>query len=107
MYKFLLILMMALLVSSVAIAADPDAGKEKSQSCQACHGPDGNSPTPNFPNIAGQYENYLLRALKDYKGGQRKNAIMAGMVAALSEQDMRDLAAYYSQQEGLDVARID
>jgi cytochrome c553 len=107
MYKYLLILLMGFLVSNVAIAADPDAGKEKSQACQACHGPDGNSPTPNFPNIAGQYETYLLQALKDYKGGLRKNAIMAGMVAALSEQDMKDLAAYYSEQEGLDVAEID
>ncbi|MEN8130225.1 MAG: cytochrome c [Pseudomonadota bacterium] len=107
MYKLLLISLAGLLISNVAIAADPAAGKSKSQACQACHGQDGNSPTPNFPNLAGQYEDYLLQTLKDYKSGARKNAIMAGMVAPLSEQDMKDLAAYYSSQKGLETVKID
>ena len=84
-----------------AQAADAAAGKQKSQTCAACHGPDGNSPSPLYPHLAGQYETYLLQALKDYKSGARKNAIMAGMVAALSEEDLKDLAAYYASQKGL------
>lgn len=107
MYKLLFIFLTGLLLSSVAIASDPGAGESKSQACQACHGPDGNSPTPNFPNLAGQYEDYLLHSLKGYKSGTRMNAIMAGMAAPLSEQDMKDLAAYYSNQKGLEPLNID
>lgn len=93
--------------TAYAGAGDPAAGEQKSQPCQACHGPDGNSPTPNFPNLAGQHQTYLLQTLKDYKSGARKNAIMAGMATPLSEQDMKDLAAYYSSQQGLSSASPD
>lgn len=92
--------LLALTLGSVQ-AGNPAAGKQKSQTCAACHGPDGNSTNPLYPNLAGQYESYLLQALKDYKTGARKNAIMAGMVATLSEDDLEDLAAYYASQEGL------
>src|SRR3954468_8940739 len=67
--------------------------------CAACHGPDGNSPIPTNPNIAGQHSNYLYKQLTDYKSGRRKNPIMAGIVANLSDGDMRNLAAYFSQQK--------
>lgn len=76
------------------------AGQQKSQACAACHGQDGNSPNPAYPRIAGQYESYLAKALHDYKSGARQNPIMAGMAAPLSEQDIADLAAYYSSQDG-------
>lgn len=82
-------------------AGDAVAGKEKSQTCVACHGDTGVSPTPQFPIIAGQYKDYLYKSLKDYKAGVRKNPIMAGIVAALEDQDMQDLAAFYASQEGL------
>ena len=82
-------------------AGNPERGQEKSLSCQACHGPDGNSPVPTFPKIAGQHQDYLLRSMLDYKAGVRTNAIMAAIVAPLTEQDMEDLAAYYARQEGL------
>ena len=82
-------------------AGNPERGYEKSLSCQACHGPDGNSPVPTFPKIAGQHQDYLLRSLLDYKSGVRTNAIMAALVVPLTEQDMEDLAAYYARQEGL------
>jgi cytochrome c553 len=88
-----------------AIAGDAAAGKEKSAVCAACHGPDGVSPVPDFPKLAGQHEDYLLRALKDYKQGNRNNPIMAGQVASLSEADMADLAAYFASQPGLAVKR--
>jgi cytochrome c553 len=87
--------------TSSALAADPDAGKRKSQTCVACHGPDGNSPAPDFPKIAGQHYDYLLKALKDYKSGARKSPIMAPLVANLTQRDMEDLAAFYSSQRGL------
>ncbi len=85
----------------VHAAGDIATGKTKSAVCASCHGPDGNSPQPNFPIIAGQYQDYIVRALKDYKSGERENAIMKGFVANLSEQDMKDLAAYFYSQKGL------
>lgn len=84
-----------------AHAGNAARGKEKSTTCAACHGADGNSASPDFPRLAGQYEDYLYKALRDYKSGARKNAIMAGMAQPLSKQDMQDLAAYYAAQEGL------
>jgi cytochrome c553 len=87
--------------TAAAFAADPDAGKRKSQACVACHGPDGNSPAPDFPKIAGQHYDYLLKALRDYKSGARKSPIMAPLVANLTQRDMEDLAAFYSSQRGL------
>lgn len=79
-------------------AASPEAGRQKSAVCVTCHGPEGNSADPQFPRLAGQYEDYLARALMDYKSGARKNAVMSSFVAQLSEQDMRDLAAFYARQ---------
>ena len=86
-------------------AGDKQRGEEKSQICAACHGADGNSPTPAFPRIAGQHPDYLLQALFDYKSGTRKNPIMAAQVEALSKQDMSDLAAWFGAQQGLYVKR--
>lgn len=88
-----------------AQAGDALRGKEKSQICAACHGADGNSPTPEFPRIGGQHQDYLLQALLDYKAGKRKNPIMAAQVESLSKQDMSDLAAWYASQRGLYVKR--
>ncbi|MEY4960752.1 MAG: hypothetical protein RL610_931 [Pseudomonadota bacterium] len=91
-----------MLVSGQGIAADIEAGKKKaSETCAACHGADGNSPTPNFPKLAGQHADYLAKALNDYKSGARKNPIMGGLSAALSKQDVENLAAYYATQPGL------
>jgi cytochrome c553 len=90
------------LASPLAWAAgDPAAGKEKAAACFACHGENGVSPQPIYPHLGGQYYNYLLHSLQGYKSGERQNAIMQGMVAALSEQDMKDLAAYFAGLEGV------
>lgn len=78
---------------------DAAAGKEKSAPCAACHGADGNSPSPAFPTIAGQYADYMVKALADYKSGKRNNPIMAGFAATLTAQDSEDLAAYFSSQK--------
>jgi len=90
-----------MVVLSAPALADTDAGKRKSQACVACHGPDGNSPVPDFPRIAGQHYDYLVKALKDYKSGARKSPIMAPLVANLTQRDIEDLAEYYSSQRGL------
>lgn len=94
-----------LFVSTVANAGNPEAGKEKSRTCAACHGADGNSAAGDFPKLAGQHYDYLVNALKDYKSGARKNAIMSPQVANLSPRDFEDLAAFYSRQQGLVVRK--
>lgn len=94
-------LCLTLMASAPAFAGDAAAGKEKSKTCAACHGPDGNSPAPDFPKIAGQYYDYLVKTLIHYKSGARKNPIMAPQAANLSQRDIEDLAAYFSQQQGL------
>lgn len=86
-------------LASPAEARDPVAGAAKAKEvCAACHGMDGNSPTPDYPKIGGQYEDYLAKALRDYKSGVRKNAIMAGFAGALTRQDIANLAAHYASQ---------
>ncbi|WP_116301305.1 cytochrome c [Alkalilimnicola ehrlichii] len=86
---------------------DPVAGREKAAACIACHGEDGNSPNPQFPRLAGQYADYMVQALRDYKSGNRRDPVMNGIAADLSEQDMRDISAYYASQEGdLHVKRL-
>jgi cytochrome c553 len=93
------IVLLASGAASGVSAADLGAGKAKAaEVCAACHGADGNSATPDFPRIGGQYADYLAKALRDYKSGQRKNAIMAGFAQALSKQDVENLAAYYAAQ---------
>jgi cytochrome c553 len=80
-------------------AGDAEAGKAKSATCMACHGADGNSAAPNFPKLAGQHASYIAKQLADYKSGARQDATMSAMAAPLSEQDMLDLAAFYSSQQ--------
>lgn len=100
-------LLLAVGVCSVTVApiasgaGNAERGKQKSQACIACHAEDGNSTNPQFPRLAGQHADYLVKALRDYKSGERKNAIMAPFAANLSPQDMEDLAAYFAQQRGL------
>lgn len=91
---------LALAGSTAYAGGDAGAGKDKSATCAGCHGAEGISATAMYPNIGGQYEDYLLHSLKEYKAGTRQNAIMQGMVAALSEQDLKDLAAYFSGLQG-------
>ena len=94
-----------LAASPLAFAASGDAsvGKKKSTPCQACHGPDGVSPSPEFPTLAGQYADYVETALRHYKTGKRKNPIMAEQVKNLTDRDMMDLAAYYASLRALKV----
>jgi cytochrome c553 len=85
--------------SAAASAADLAAGKAKAtEVCAACHGADGNSASPEFPRLGGQYADYLAKALRDYKSGQRKNPIMGGFAQGLSKQDVENVAAYFASQ---------
>jgi cytochrome c553 len=96
-----LALAMCLASTSALAEGDADAGKTKSVPCQACHGPDGNAGIdPQYPRLAGQYRDYIAKALHEYKSGERKNPIMAGFAATLSDADIEDLAAYFSSLPG-------
>lgn len=75
------------------------AGEEKSATCIACHGPGGNSVNPTWPKLAGQHEDFLYKQMQAFKAGERTNDLMAPMMAPLTNQDMRNLAAYFSAQE--------
>jgi len=77
-----------------AVGAAPKAA----QTCVACHGNDGIGILPEYPNLAGQHEDYIEAALKAYRSGQRKNPVMGGMAANLKDEEIRELAAYYSSQ---------
>lgn len=83
-------------------AGDAAAGKAKSATCAACHGEGGAKPImPIYPILAGQHADYMAKALNDYKTGARKDPVMTGMAAPLTEQDIADLAAYFASQKGL------
>lgn len=87
------------LPSFAAAAGSAEAGQAKSVACSACHGMGGNSLNPEWPSLAGQHENYLVKALQSFKSGERQNVLMSGMAMPLTDQDMADLAAYFSQQK--------
>jgi cytochrome c553 len=95
------IFMLVLSVSQVSAGGNIESGKAKSAVCASCHGVDGISPAPIYPHIGGQYADYLLHSLRGYKSGERKNVIMQGMVMALSDNDLKDLAAYYASLSGV------
>tara|TARA_B100000900_G_scaffold317207_1_gene276204 strand:+ start:73 stop:393 length:321 start_codon:yes stop_codon:yes gene_type:complete len=102
--KYILAICLIINLTSFAYADSAfERGKDKSVTCSACHGTDGNSETKMYPKLAGQYKNYLVHALSSYKNGDRKNAIMSGFAAGLSDQDIIDLSTYYSKQKGLNI----
>jgi cytochrome c553 len=79
-------------------AGDKQAGQAKSATCMACHGADGNSANPEWPSLAGQPASYIVKQLKHFKATERNNPLMMPMAMILSDQDMLDLAAYFSSQ---------
>ena len=105
---FLKSVLLAALASSMTLGSmtasargDAAAGQAKAkQVCAACHGENGDKPLqPEYPVLAGQHADYLINALKSYKSGARKNAIMGGQAQALSAKDMQDVAAWFSLQK--------
>lgn len=88
-----------LMASSAAFAGDAAAGKAKAESCVSCHGMGGKSTNPNNPNLAGQKKNYLIKALKAYRAGERKDPMMNSLTAALTDEDIENIAEYYSSNK--------
>jgi cytochrome c553 len=85
--------------STSALAGDAAAGNAKSALCASCHGPTGISMSPIWPNLAGQKEQYLIKQITAFRDGTRQDPMMAPMVAALSDTDIENLAAYFSSQK--------
>lgn len=77
-----------------------ELGKQKAAACAACHGQTGDGDNDQFPKLAGQYESYLTHSLKDYRSGERQNAIMAGLAGPLTIEDIRALSAWFASQQG-------
>ena len=99
MNRFIATVVVFVSVTSADAAGDPAKAQGiVNQVCAACHGIDGNSPLSANPSLAGQHPEYLLKQLTEFKSGARSNAVMTAMVANLSPDDMRNLAAYYSSQ---------
>lgn len=96
---FSLLLTMGAINTASAVDGNVDAGKTKAAMCAACHGETGLNPSPTYPDLAGQKDAYIVKQLADFKSGARTDMMMAPMAANLSEQDMADLAAYFSAQE--------
>ena len=100
MKSFFFALLTALIFASTsAMAGDVAAGKAKSALCASCHGPTGISMSPIWPNLAGQKEQYLIKQITAFRDGTRQDPMMAPMVAALSDTDIENLAAYYASQK--------
>ena len=89
----------SLVFGPVQAAGDPEAGKAKSSQCAACHGADGNSVNPEWPKLAGQHADYLVKQLSYFENDQRENATMKPMANVLDAQGREDVAAYYASQE--------
>lgn len=97
-----------LLAGNVYAAGDAAAGKTKAAACGGCHGMDGNSLVPTFPKLAGQGERYIVKQIADFKANTtRQDAMMMGMVAAVSEQDAADIGAFYQSQALASAAAFD
>jgi cytochrome c553 len=87
--------------AAAAKAGNAAAGKQKAAACAACHGADGNKTLDNtYPRLAGQYPDYLEKALKEYRSGKRKNPVMMGQAQNLKDDDIADLAAYFGSLDG-------
>ena len=86
---------------SVAASKKIERGRAKASVCAACHGETGTSPTPNWPTLAGQHKDYLVEVMMQYRNGQRDDPVMAGQLINLSDDDIKDLAAFYAAQPGL------
>lgn len=96
MKKITLAIATAAVLSAPAFAGDAAAGKAKSGMCAACHGVEGISAVPMYPNLAGQKEAYLAKQLKDFKSGARKDPVMAPMAMGLTEEDIANISAFYA-----------
>lgn len=86
---------------TVFAAGNAAEGENKSAVCIACHGTDGKSTQPNYPNLGGQQQNYLSKAMRDFRDGARQDPVMSSFAASLSDTDIEDISAWYASQQGL------
>ncbi|NOR19641.1 MAG: c-type cytochrome [Xanthomonadales bacterium] len=93
--------LLSLVPVAVFAAGDAAEGQNKSAVCHACHGADGKSTQPIYPNLGGQQQNYLSKALHDFRDGGRQDPVMNGFAASLSDADIEDIAAWYASRQGL------
>lgn len=96
LFKIFVTVILSAFVSMASAEGDAAAGKEKSSNCAACHGADGTSPNDLWPNLAGQKFGYLVKQLKAFREGSRSDPMMSPMAANLTDEDINDLAAYFS-----------
>ncbi|MDR7120704.1 cytochrome c [Rheinheimera soli] len=95
--RFISLIVLVLVgLAAPVMAQDVTAGKTKAGVCAACHGAEGVSVIPDYPNLAGQKVKYLESSIKAYRDGQRKHAVMSPMASGLSDADILDLAAYFA-----------
>lgn len=80
------------------VRGDPEAGREAAQTCAACHGQDGRGIGPEYPNLGGQHYNYLLKQMRAFKAGDRYAVLMAGQLDPYSDEDLRNMAAFYAEE---------
>ncbi|CAA9891872.1 Cytochrome c class I [Candidatus Methylobacter favarea] len=97
--SLILSLLLAWCWTTPVFAADTAAGEQKAATCSGCHGPQGKSSNAQWPNLAAQQSIYLINQLKAFKSGSRKNPLMQPLAASLSEEDINNLAAYFSSQQ--------
>ena len=99
MHRAPLLLTCLLLPITAFAGGDPNAGRAKAVICIGCHGADGNSSNATYPKLAGQWQGYLEKQLRDFKSGARKDDHMTSMVEAISAGDIPDIAAYFASQK--------
>ena len=99
MKQLIIISLLLIAANNIATAADATAGKNKAGLCIACHGADGNSPAPLWPNLAGQNPGYLSKQMADFRDGRRTNDQMSPMAAALTDEDIADISAFFASQK--------
>ncbi|MCG8434836.1 MAG: cytochrome c [Gammaproteobacteria bacterium] len=95
-WQLILITLILPLLATVASAGDPAAGKAKAATCAGCHGPNGISTNPLWPNLAGQHAQYLVKQMKAFRDGERNDPLMSPMSTGLTDEDIENLAAYYA-----------
>lgn len=91
----IIIIILLLCVTTVQAEGNVDEGRVKARACQVCHGQGGDSINPTYPRLAGQHAKYIIKQLKAFKAGTRKDPIMNGMASKLTDSDMEDVAAYF------------
>jgi cytochrome c553 len=95
----LIVLCLAIVNTTAWAGGDIEKGAKAASVCMGCHGPDGISVNPLWPNLAGQHEAYLLKQMTDYRDGRRVDVVMAAFVDKLSDEDIRNIAAFYASRK--------